>query len=199
MMMKKKILALAWWIFLLLAIACAINTFAPRPAAAWPWEQKQEAPRPVPKPERCHDNCEASETGLALIRLFEGLSLFRYKDAAGYDTIGFGHLIVPGERFNEPLMPHEADSLLKKDVKRIERGVNKLVVVPLFQNQFDAIVSFTFNLGEGNLRKSTLLKRVNAERHDLVPAEFVKWVKAAGVILRGLVLRRNAEAELYAS
>lgn len=154
---------------------------------------------PQEKPERCDNNCATSETGYAMVRGFEGLRLFRYKDAAGFDTIGFGHLILPTDVIEEPLMPDDADALLKKDMKRIERGVNRLVTTPLWQPQFDALASFTFNLGEGRLSSSTLLKRVNAGRHSDVLAEFKKWCYAGGKKLLGLVMRRMAEASLYSS
>lgn len=146
---------------------------------------------------KCDNDCKISDTGLALIKFFEGFSPFTYKDAAGYPTIGFGHLIRPGETFDEPLTGPAADKLLRKDVTDAERGVRRSVKVLLFIHQYDAIVSFTFNLGSGALAKSTLLKRINAERHDDVPNQLDKWVYAGGKKLRGLAIRRTAEGVLY--
>lgn len=148
---------------------------------------------------QCHQDCRLSEPGHTLVSNFEGYSPFIYKDAAGLDTIGIGHLILPGEKFKEPLLPEDAHKLLTKDATKASKAVNRRVIVVLRQPQADALISFTFNLGEGSLAKSTLLKRVNAERHAEVPAEFLKWVKAGGVTLAGLVTRRTAEATFYKS
>lgn len=93
----------------------------------------------------------------------------------------------------------QAEVLLSKDLTLFEKGVTSLVKVPLTQGQFDALVSFAFNLGLGRLAKSTLLRKVNAGDHAGAAQEFGKWVFAAGNRLRGLVLRREAEALLYAS
>lgn len=149
---------------------------------------------PVTKP--CRSNCKTSEDGVSLIAYFEGYSPVVYEDAAGYPTIGYGHLILRGEKFTY-LDPLSARKLLKTDIGRHERPVNRMVKVPLQQNQFDAIVSFTFNLGEGALQSSTLLKRVNAERHEDVPNQLNRWIFAGGKKLQGLVLRREAEAVMY--
>jgi lysozyme len=151
---------------------------------------------PIEKPLLCTGTCTTSEDGVSLIAYFEGYSPVVYKDAAGYPTIGYGHLIKAGESFSY-LDPEAARKLLKKDVKLHADPVNRMVRIPLLQEQFDAIVSFTFNLGEGALRSSTLLKRVNARRHVDVPQELRKWVFAGGRKLRGLVIRRNAEAVMY--
>jgi lysozyme len=91
----------------------------------------------------------------------------------------------------------EALDLLRKDVAVAERAVLRLINVPLTQGQFDALVSFTFNLGSGALQRSTLRRKVNREEHDDVPAEFMKWVWAGGRKLKGLVKRRKAEVAFY--
>jgi lysozyme len=149
-------------------------------------------------PTLCVDDCQLSDKGIALIQHFEGFMPFTYKDAAGLDTIGYGHLIRPGETFEQPMLPQQAEKLLRNDVAIAERAVNRRVTIALKQNQFDALTSFTFNTGEGALAKSTLLRRVNAARHTEVPAQFLRWVRAKGQILPGLVRRRQAEADLYA-
>ena len=81
-----------------------------------------------------------------------------YKDAAGYDTIGFGHLVRPGEKIQEPLLGEAAEKLLNKDIAPKAAAVNAHVSMPLFQGQFDALLSWTYNLGEGALKSSTMLK-----------------------------------------
>ena len=93
----------------------------------------------------------------------------------------------------------EATAILRADLGRFERGVESLVKVDLTQNQFDALVSFSYNCGLGALKKSTLLKRVNAKRFDDVPAEFMKWTRGGGRQLAGLVRRRRAEVEMWRS
>lgn len=153
--------------------------------------------KPQPASSVCLKTCDLSETGLGLIRTFEGYSPFVYKDSAGLDTIGYGHLIVKGEKFQQPLLPEQANELLKKDASVAIKGVNRHTNVKLKQNQFDALVSFVFNVGTGAYQKSTLLKRVNEEKHSLVPPQFLKWVYAGGKIIQGLVNRRQAEASLY--
>lgn len=148
-------------------------------------------------PSHCKKNCQLTDNGYAIIRLFEGYSPFIYKDVAGYPTIGYGHLILKGEVFKTPLLPTEAQTLLSRDASSKVRDVNKLVRVELNPNQFDALASFTFNVGSGALAKSTLLKRVNTEQHELVPAQFERYVNAGGKRVKGLVTRRFAESNLY--
>jgi GH24 family phage-related lysozyme (muramidase) len=140
-----------------------------------------------------------SKQGLDLICRFEGFSPVIYICPAGYPTIGYGHLIteVNKEQFLDGVDEDEALELLRKDVALAERAVLRLITVPLTQGQFDALVSFTFNLGGGALQRSTLRRKVNREEHDDVPAELMKWVWAGGRKLNGLVKRRAAEAEIY--
>lgn len=157
------------------------------------------APEPEEKPGgMCGHDCAASVDGLALIRSFEGYIPFVYEDAAGLPTIGYGHLILDGEQFNEPLLPEAAEQLLRQDVMRIEIGMQRVVTEPLWQWQYDALTSFTFNVGNGALARSTLLRRVNDGRHADVPPQFMRWVYAGGKRLRGLEIRRTAEAAMYA-
>ena len=111
-------------------------------------------------------------------------------------TIGYGHVIRAGEMFDE-ITPDEADDLLVADLGDAERAVSRLVKVPLNQNQFDALVSWTFNLGAGNLEKSTLLKKLNSGDYGAAKAEFAKWIYAAGKAVGGLARRRDAEAKLF--
>lgn len=147
----------------------------------------------------CTSPCTTSVVGRTLIKHFEGFSPYTYIDAAGHPTIGYGHLIRDGEEFSEPISFETAEELLVNDLKESEHGVNTLVEIDLAQARFDALSSFTFNLGFGNLRSSTLLKKVNSEKHNDVPDQFKRWVYAGGNKLRGLELRRFAESELYDS
>lgn len=140
-----------------------------------------------------------SKQGLDLICRFEGFSPIIYLCPSGYPTIGYGHLITEAnkERFLDGVGELEALDLLRGDVARAERAVLRLITVPLTDGQFDALVSFTFNLGGGALQRSTLRRKVNREEHADVPAELMKWVWAGGRKLKGLVKRRKAEAACY--
>ncbi len=135
--------------------------------------------------------------GMQLIRNFEGFVDHVYKDAVGYPTIGIGHLIKAGEIFPEKITEAEAYDILAKDLKEAEDAVNKLVKVTLRQNQFDALVSFVFNLGAGNFAGSTLLKMVNASDFNNAAGQFIRWNRAGGKVLTGLTRRREAEAALF--
>jgi lysozyme len=140
-----------------------------------------------------------SKTGLDLIKQFEGFSPTVYICPAGYPTIGYGHVVKPQEReqFAGGITPEQAEALLRQDVQTAERTVLRLISVPLTQGQFDALVSFTFNLGAGALQRSTLRSKVNRGDHAAVPAEFRKWVWAGGRKLEGLVRRRELEKKFY--
>jgi GH24 family phage-related lysozyme (muramidase) len=137
--------------------------------------------------------------GIALIKSFEGLSLNKYQDIVGKWTIGYGHLILPDEVFNVALTEAQAETLLRRDLAVSEKGVNQYVLVPLTQNQFDALVSFTFNLGVGNLKSSTLLRVLNAHQYQSAADEFLRWDKAGGKQVAGLTRRRAAERALFIS
>ncbi len=142
-----------------------------------------------------------TEEGLNLIKRFEGFSPTIYICPAGYPTIGYGHVVLAHEReqFAAGLTPAEATELLRKDVRIAERAVLRLISVPLTDGQFDALVSFTFNLGAGALQRSTLRRKVNRGEHESVPAELMKWVWAAGKKVSGLIRRREIEGALYKS
>lgn len=143
---------------------------------------------------------KTSDAGIALIKRYEGLRLEAYLCPAGVWTIGYGHTSAAGKpvvKAGMTITPEEADDILRRDLGGYEQGVLSLVEVEISQNQFDALVSFAYNVGVGALAKSTLLKRVNAQRFDEVPAEFMKWTKAGGRELKGLVRRRRDEAKLW--
>ena len=140
-----------------------------------------------------------TQEGLELIKRFEGFSPTIYICPAGYPTIGYGHVVRGDERdlFADGIDEEEAGNLLQGDVRWAERGVLRLIDVPLTDGQFDALVSFTFNLGTGALQRSTLRRKVNREEHAEVPREFMRWVWARGKRLKGLVLRRELESYRY--
>tara|TARA_R110000803_G_scaffold149167_1_gene214626 strand:+ start:2254 stop:2697 length:444 start_codon:yes stop_codon:yes gene_type:complete len=137
-----------------------------------------------------------SQEGLGLIKKFEGCELNSYKCAAGVWTIGYGstHGIEEGMSISKS----RAEELLLEDISEFEDHVMNNVKVPLNQNQFDAMVSWTFNLGGGNLKSSTLLKVLNGGDYEDVPNQIKRWNKANGKVLEGLIRRREAEALLFA-
>lgn len=139
-----------------------------------------------------------SSEGLELIKRWESFEQFPYLCPAGYWTVGYGHVIKPHEDFSRGISVQEAEKLLRRDVLIAQNSVLRNISVPLTDSQYSALVSFTFNLGGGALQRSTLRRKVNAGLNDEVPAEFMRWVFAGGKKLRGLVLRRQAEAALYA-
>ena len=136
-----------------------------------------------------------SERGIALIKRYEGFSPVPYVCPAGYLTVGYGHVMQAYEAIE--LREEEATEVLITDACIAEVAVMRLIRTPLTQLQFDALVSFTFNLGAGALQRSTLRRKINLGEHSAVPHELSKWVFAAGKRLPGLVARRKAEATLY--
>ena len=148
-----------------------------------------------------------TDDGLALIKRFEGFAPEIYICPGGWPTIGYGHVVRDDERvvrddererFADGIDEATAEKLLRRDVETAERAVLRLIRVPLEDGRFDALVSFTFNLGAGALQRSTLRRKVNCGEHDAVPREFRRWVWAGGRKLKGLVRRREAEAVFYA-
>jgi len=142
-----------------------------------------------------------TDDGLGLIKQFEGFSPTIYLCPAGYPTIGFGHVVLLGEqsRFDGGIIRAEATELLREDVGIAERALLRLISTPLTDGQFDALVSFTFNLGAGALQRSTLRLKVNRGEHGDFPVELMKWVLSAGRKLPGLMRRRQAEGALYSA
>lgn len=138
--------------------------------------------------------------GIELIKEFEGCRLTAYKCPAGVWTIGYGHTgTVDGKLIGNgmTITAAKATELLKKDLAEFEAAVNGCVTVPITQNMFDALVSFSFNVGAGALRRSTLLRKLNAKDYDGAAAEFPLWNKAGGKVLNGLVRRRERERQLF--
>lgn len=146
---------------------------------------------------------EIGKKGLDLIKKFEGWFSAPYKDPIGIPTIGYGFTYyLPSRKKvtmqDKPLTKEQGEVMLKQVLKGYEGDVLRLVKKPLTQNQFDALVSFTYNLGGANLGKSTLLKKINVNPNDpTIKAEFVKWNLAGDKIYAGLTRRRKEESELY--
>lgn len=146
-----------------------------------------------------NDSLRISADGLALIEQFEGFRPDWYDDPVGVRTIGFGWTHdLPG-RLEPPLSESEGRDLLRETVGEYEAAVRRLVEVPLAQPQFDALVSFTYNLGASNLSSSTLLRLLNEGNPEDAAMEFDRWVIAGGMPLAGLVRRRAAERALFES
>ena len=133
-----------------------------------------------------------TDEGLALIKKFEGFESTPYEDAGDRLTIGWGHLIRPGETFAS-ITQAQADQLLQDDLADDEEAVSRIISVPLNENQFSALVSFTFNVGAGNFRGSDLRAFVNQQAWQQAADEFPKWCHSNGRELAGLVARRSAE------
>lgn len=140
----------------------------------------------------------ASHRARDLIKQFEGKSLEAYLCSAGRFTIGYGHT-GPGVHGGMKITEEEAERLLSEDIANAEVAVNALVApeIDLTQNQFDALVSFTFNVGKGNLRASTLLRMVNDEEFYGAGDQFLRWVYAGDRVVEGLRRRRQAERQLF--
>jgi lysozyme len=137
-----------------------------------------------------------------MIKAFEGFRGTPYKCSAGVPTIGYGATFYPGGKkvtmTDAAITEEQAVELLANMLVSFEKYVDSYCVDTITQNQFDALVSFAYNLGPANLKSSTLLKKVNANPNDeSIKLEFLKWVKAGGKTLKGLVRRREAESELY--
>lgn len=138
---------------------------------------------------------QISDAGLELIKRFEGVRLSAYDDGVGVWTIGVGH--IKGVKPGDVATADQVDQWLREDVQEAEQAINRLARAPLSQAQFDALVSFTFNLGAGALERSTLLKRLNGRDYDAAANEFLRWNIAGGRVLAGLTKRRIAERMLF--
>ncbi|KAL1925260.1 uncharacterized protein VTP21DRAFT_143 [Calcarisporiella thermophila] len=145
--------------------------------------------------------CQANQAALNLIKESEGFRARFYIDPAGVRTIGYGHACI-GSACNgirEPITKAQGEALLKQDLKSALKCLKTSITVPLNDNQLGALASFTFNLGCGNLRSSTLRKRLNAKENPnkVAEQELPKWVYGGGKVLPGLVKRRKKEVALF--
>lgn len=138
-----------------------------------------------------------SPEAIELIKLFEGLKLTRYICAGGYATIGYGHKIKVKENLLK-ISKEEAELLLDQDLVFVELAVLRHIKFPLKQYQFDALASFTFNAGGAALQRSTIRRKINCGRIGEAENEIRRWVYCNGVRLRGMVIRRSMEAEMFA-
>ena len=136
-----------------------------------------------------------SSAGVDLIKHFEDCKLTAYEDEKDIWAIGWGH--TAGVKMGDKWTQDKADNTLLNDIDEFEGYVNNYVNVPLTQNQFDALVSWTFNLGPGNLQSSTMLTKLNEKSYDEVPSQMKLWNKAGGEVSPGLERRRNAEAAMF--
>ena len=145
---------------------------------------------------------QTSDKGIALIKEFESCKLTAYQDSVGVWTIGYGWTQpVDGKpiRAGMTIKQETAERLLKTGLVSYESDVSRLVKVALTQGQFDALVSFTYNLGARSLSTSTLLRKLNASDYSGAADEFLRWNKAGGKVLNGLTRRREAERALFMS
>ena len=145
-----------------------------------------------------------SPRGAEFVSRFEGCVLHLYNDPTNNATIGIGHLVHMGPingtepaEFRKGITRQRALELLQQDARGAASAVSRLISVPLQQHELDALISFTFNCGEGSLQTSTLRRRLNAGDRAGVPEELRKWVLSAGRKLPGLVRRRDAEGALF--
>jgi lysozyme len=136
-----------------------------------------------------------NSSGIALVKTYEGLHLTPYLCPSRIWTIGYGHTRTV--RAGLKITPDQADELLNEDLRLIERAVQRLVTVPINDNQFSALVSFAFNIGIGNFEQSTLLRLLNRGWYEQVPAQMTRWNRANGEALGGLSRRRAAEGRLW--
>jgi lysozyme len=157
---------------------------------------------------------KVSDKCIHMIMHHEGVRSKPYQCPALLWTVGVGHVIDPTHAkvklddrkqlpipagWDRVLSNDEIMDILKKDLNRFEQGVLRLIKVPLTQGQFDALVSFSFNVGLGNLQNSTLRMKVNRSEFDAAAEQFLVWTKAGGKVLKGLVTRRNDERALFIS
>lgn len=144
---------------------------------------------------------KTSDKGLALIKSFEGFSARPYLCPAGVPTIGYGATYYPdGRRVtmqDKPVSEADATAMLRSMLASYEAGVSRYVLVPVTQGQFDALVSFAYNVGLSALKSSTLLRLLNARDYAGAAAQFGRWNRAGGKVLPGLTRRREAERKLF--
>jgi lysozyme len=147
--------------------------------------------------ERKELSMQLSTEGLDLVKRSEGFRDRIYRDVAGFPTIGYGHLVRPDESFPIGVTESQAAAILATDVQQAEQAVARLVKVALTQGQFDALVDFCFNLGQGRLAESTLLKELNAGRFEAAAEQLLRWDHAGAQENAGLKARREVEFEMW--
>lgn len=147
---------------------------------------------------------EVYSAGIELTKVSEGFRNKLYNDAAGYCTIGYGHLIkkqscdgTEKQEFRLGITELRGEEVLVVDMNWAKYSVMNVVSIDLTQGQYAALVDFVFNVGSGNFKRSTLLRKVNAGQHGNVPFQLRRWVRAGGKVWQGLVTRRESEIDLY--
>ena len=136
-----------------------------------------------------------SQKGIDLIKKFEGCKLYAYRDSVGVATIGYGH--IKGVKMGMSITQQQAETFLKDDIKPVETFLNGMGI-NYTQGQFDSLISFIFNLGQGNFKSSTMYKYIVARKSDLeITDQMVKWHNAGGKPLLGLMKRRCSEANMF--
>lgn len=153
---------------------------------------------------------QVGQAGKQLFKEWEGLRTHVYLDSGGEPTIGIGHLLTRDERasgkiwingqpvrYANGLTEQQCWDLLDQDLDIAEAAVNDRIIVPLTQNQFDALVSFAFNIGSEAFKKSTLVRALNQGQYDQVPTQLRRWVRDNGVVVPWLVNRREKEIDLW--
>lgn len=145
-----------------------------------------------------------TDTGLRLLKQFEGYRTQVYQDAVGYWTIGYGHLVKPTDPYHpygpiKTISNEEAEELLRRDSEEAQQAVRSMVTVPLSDNQFDALTSLVFNIGSGNFSRSQVLTALNRGDYNGAARAFGNHIYAKGQLLPGLVARRNHEIGIFMS
>lgn len=180
------------------AMTVSVGTGGPEPQPMPAPPEPVIPPPPPPNP----GTRQINSAGLEIIKHFEGVRLKAYQDSVGVWTIGYGHTSSAGAPNVTPgltITQAEAENILKKDLGIFEKGVIDAVKATINDNQFSSLVSFSFNVGLGNLRSSTLLRKLNSGDTSGAANEFTRWAFAGGKQLPGLVRRRNAERALFLS
>ena len=141
-----------------------------------------------------NNDLKTSQEGISLIKSFEGCELTAYRCSADVPTIGYGHTV--GVSDGDTCTQEEAETMLAEDLVEFEDYVKNYVESELQQNEFDALVAWTYNLGPANLKESTMLKELNSGNFEEVPRQMKRWNRAGGEVLDGLIRRREAESRL---
>ena len=142
-----------------------------------------------------NNDLKTSQEGISLIKSFEGCELTAYRCSANVPTIGFGH--TAGVSDGDTCTQEEAETMLAEDLEEFEDYVKNYVESELQQNEFDALVAWTYNLGPANLKESTMLKELNSGNFEEVPRQKKRWNRAGGEVHDGLIRRREAESRLF--
>lgn len=142
-----------------------------------------------------NNELKTSQEGISLIKSFEGCELTAYRCSANVPTIGYGH--TAGVSDGDTCTQEEAETMLAEDLVEFEDYVKNYVESELQQNEFDALVAWTYNLGPANLKESTMLKELNSGNFEEVPRQMKRWNRAGGEVLDGLIRRREAESRLF--